>query len=392
MMMSPRSLARLLRGGAPLMLATLAQAQVTITADPDPAISRYACTLTVTHSDRVARDWDWHVVGQADNSGLLVKTGPNQARFNTPVTLTERSFTVVAEDKADASVKGTFVLRAQPNPNAGSSELKHVNAWSPEAFTPSLRPFLNIVGMPGGPGLKPRSFDNPPNKIVFCDDAAMGPLDRCWIVSGTNGLEAYKVIGDPVRLPGFPYPAGDFRRCRGVATLPPGRGEVPPGAPRIAFCESHRRNNMGPMAIAIFTLQPDGSRRSLAGSLTDFDSIRRDGKGSAAVFSGIIDLALDRKGNVFVLEPTGPPVIRRIDPAGNVTTLCGGGEGDSNHADGAGKEARFMKPVAMTVDPDTGDLYVGELQAIRKVTPDGVVTTVLGGGGPPPWPSTPMAI
>ena len=366
MMMSPGSLARLLRGGAPLMLATLAQAQVTITADPNPARSRVACTLTVAHSDRVARDWRWHVVGHGESADLLEPIAPDKARFKTPVTLTERSFTVVAEDKSDPSVKGVFVLKVEPNLNAGG-ERSLVNMASPGAFLPSLRPFLYPFGGRGAFGSKPRSFTNPPNKIVFCDDAAMGPLDRCWIVSGRNGLEAYKVNGDPVRLPGFPYSA------------PPGRGEVPQGAPRIVFCEASTEDP-DHSNLAIFALQPDGNRRFLAGSLTRSDAILRlDGKESAAVFEGFTDLALDRKGNAYVLEPYGPAVIRRIDPAGNVTTLCGGGIlGDD--VDGAGKGARFRQPVAMTVDPDTGDLYVGERQAIRKVTPDGVVTTVLGGG------------
>jgi len=310
MMMSPGSLARLLRGGAPLMLATLAQAQVTITADPNPARSRVACTLTVAHSDRVARDWRWHVVGHGESADLLEPIAPDKARFKTPVTLTERSFTVVAEDKSDPSVKGVFVLKVEPNLNAGG-ERSLVNIASPGAFLPSLRPFLYPFGGRGAFGSKPRSFTNPTNKIVFCE----------------------------------------------------------------ASTEDPDHSN-----LAIFTLQPDGNRRFLAGSLTRSDAILRlDGKESAAVFEGFTDLALDRKGNAYVLEPYGPAVIRRIDPAGNVTTLCGGGIlGDD--VDGAGKGARFRQPVAMTVDPDTGDLYVGERQAIRKVTPDGVVTTVLGGG------------
>ena len=70
--------------------------------------------------------------------------------------------------------------------------------------------------------------------------------------------------------------------------------------------------------------------------------------------------------------------IRQITPAGAVTTLAGMAPqfGSSN---GIGSAARFGGPQALAVD-DTGTLYVADTnnQTIRKVTADGVVTTIAG--------------
>jgi hypothetical protein len=53
------------------------------------------------------------------------------------------------------------------------------------------------------------------------------------------------------------------------------------------------------------------------------------------------------------------------------------GAGSAGTKDGTGQAARFFAPTAMAPDAE-GNLLVGDLTAIRKVTPDGVVTTVAG--------------
>jgi sugar lactone lactonase YvrE len=119
-----------------------------------------------------------------------------------------------------------------------------------------------------------------------------------------------------------------------------------------------------------------------AGVVTTFAGSARvtgtaDGAGSAARFNEPGGVATDSAGNVYVAD-SGNYTIRKITPAGMVTTLAGTG-GAQGSVDGAGSAARFYDPENLTVD-SVGNIYVadGAGDTIRKVTPAGVVTTLAG--------------
>lgn len=101
-----------------------------------------------------------------------------------------------------------------------------------------------------------------------------------------------------------------------------------------------------------------------------------DGAGSIARFNYPFGIADDRLGNLYVAEFTGSR-IRKVTPQGVVSTLAGSSPG---YADGTGTSAKFSSSSAVLVYPNTGDLYVADSQnnLIRKVTPQGVVTTFAG--------------
>lgn len=101
-----------------------------------------------------------------------------------------------------------------------------------------------------------------------------------------------------------------------------------------------------------------------------------DGAGAAASFNGPIGIVVDGNGNVFVADSYNN-IIRKVTPSGIVTTFAGSGA--AGDADGTGTAASFKDPVGLTIDP-YGNLYVADAQnnKIRKITPDGVVTTVAG--------------
>src|SRR5579859_90138 len=88
-------------------------------------------------------------------------------------------------------------------------------------------------------------------------------------------------------------------------------------------------------------------------------------------------ITCDGKGNIYVAEAS-DNTIRKIIPAGLVSTLAGGAQG---FADGNGTAARFDNPTGVTCDGQ-GNIYVSDAgnNRIRKVTPAGVVSTLAGNG------------
>ncbi len=99
-----------------------------------------------------------------------------------------------------------------------------------------------------------------------------------------------------------------------------------------------------------------------------------DGTGSGARFRHPAGLAVDKAGNVYVAD-SGNGRIRKISPEGVVTTLAGLERGGAN---GALIVSQFNAPKALTVD-HRGTVYVVEqgTGAIRTVTPSGIVKTLV---------------
>jgi len=122
----------------------------------------------------------------------------------------------------------------------------------------------------------------------------------------------------------------------------------------------------------------DGVVSTLAGTAGQKGSV--DGIGAAARFRSPAGLALDAAGTLYVAD-AGNHTIRKISPAGIVTTLAGTA-GSKGNADGNAATARFNFPHAVAVEA-TGTLYVADTYShtIRKITPAGLVTTLAGQAG-----------
>lgn len=95
---------------------------------------------------------------------------------------------------------------------------------------------------------------------------------------------------------------------------------------------------------------------------------------ASARFGQLGAITRDAAGNIYVVDDD--TVIRKITPGGQVTTLAGA-RGTFGRQDGRGAEAK-IRPVDLGVDAN-GTVYFLEAIsiALRKVTPDGQVTTVL---------------
>lgn len=99
-----------------------------------------------------------------------------------------------------------------------------------------------------------------------------------------------------------------------------------------------------------------------------------DGPGASAQFNGPVGVAVDRTGTVFVAD-TYNDRIRRIGPDGSVSTVAGGPE--PGFADGAAGAARFDTPTGLALDK-AGNLFIADTfnGAVRKLAPDGTVSTL----------------
>ncbi len=121
----------------------------------------------------------------------------------------------------------------------------------------------------------------------------------------------------------------------------------------------------------IRTIAPDGTVGTLAGSSTVGNT---DGTLGNATFSSPRGLCQASDGTLYVVDTYNNNIRRIVN--GKVDTLAGGGPGAD---DGIGLAAGFNQPRDCTVDP-AGNIYVTDTydNRLRKVTPNGVVTTLAG--------------
>lgn len=145
--------------------------------------------------------------------------------------------------------------------------------------------------------------------------------------------------------------------------LPPTRTPVATPQPTLEPVTSRFLYVQG---VTVSTLAGDGHRGY------------RDGPAAQARFSTLSGVAVDRQGDIYLVELHGNRV-RRITPDGMVSTLAG--TGAPGYADGPGSTAQFSGPESLDVD-DQGNVYVADSanHCIRVIRPDGTVSTLAGDG------------
>jgi sugar lactone lactonase YvrE len=184
---------------------------------------------------------------------------------------------------------------------------------------------------------------------VLVSDAVSGTI---WRVTD-DGAGTPVIVARPDPAPGREQPI--------PVLAPAGLAVAPDGTLLVADDTRHR----------ICAIAPDGTLRVVAGGSNGY----RDGPAADAMFRFPSDLAVGADGTCYVADTVNDR-IRAIAPDGVVTTLAGS---IYHYGDGRGPEARFRRPVALDIDTE-GTLYVADTgnNAIRRVTPDGEVTTVAG--------------
>jgi NHL repeat len=126
---------------------------------------------------------------------------------------------------------------------------------------------------------------------------------------------------------------------------------------------------------------PDGTTTTLAGNGRNGFADGTGGRNGTAVLWYPYDVALDGADNVLVADPNGNR-IRKVAPDGTTTTLAG--NGNIGYVDGTGGpngSTEFHGPGSVSLDA-SGNLFIGDSQneRIRKVAKDGTTSTFAGNG------------
>jgi sugar lactone lactonase YvrE len=132
-------------------------------------------------------------------------------------------------------------------------------------------------------------------------------------------------------------------------------------------------------------VSPQGVITTVAGN----GSIRSSGDGGLATEAGILPfdgLAVDAGGNLFIGDDGAPynlsiHRVRKVGPDGAITTVVGTGKAGFSGDGGKATAARLDTLTFLAVDT-AGNLFVADTgnQRVRKVSPEGIITTVAGNG------------
>ncbi len=108
----------------------------------------------------------------------------------------------------------------------------------------------------------------------------------------------------------------------------------------------------------------------------------KDGQGTEALFNNPRGIAVDDRGSVYVADASSN-TIRKISTDGTVKTIAGrapGGNLATGFVDGDSSQARTNYPAAMTADQSGNVYFADNNHAVRRISRDGVVSTLAGGG------------
>jgi hypothetical protein len=106
-----------------------------------------------------------------------------------------------------------------------------------------------------------------------------------------------------------------------------------------------------------------------------------NGQATAAQLKNNWGVAVDLSGNFYISDQTNLR-IRKVNTFGTITTYAGTGLPGSTGDGGPATIATFMQPIGIATDA-AGNVYVGDMGArkVRKITPAGIISTIAGSGG-----------
>ena len=121
---------------------------------------------------------------------------------------------------------------------------------------------------------------------------------------------------------------------------------------------------------------PNGTISTVAGGGTPASGIGDGGPATKASLSNPADVAVGPDGSLYIAD-YGNAVIRRVALDGTISSVAGGANPASGNGDGGPALQAAISPKRVTVLPD-GTIYVGEQCDVRRVAPDGTISTYAG--------------
>ncbi|HSR52646.1 MAG TPA: RHS repeat-associated core domain-containing protein [Acidobacteriota bacterium] len=197
-------------------------------------------------------------------------------------------------------------------------------------------------------------------------------------------------LGDGGRYSADPFGAGALRARSVVyendtalgAEGPPVEGEIGVAFDLISVPD-------GTLYVAdllwnrVERIDRDGTVLTVAG--TGFLGFSGDGgPATAAQLNGPSGLALAPDGALLIAD-TGNHRIRRVNPDGTITTIAGNGNAVDSGDGGPATAAGIASPRQLAVAPDGDVFVVGASAVVRRIAPDGIITTAVGTGTPGPF-------
>jgi sugar lactone lactonase YvrE len=204
-------------------------------------------------------------------------------------------------------------------------------------------------------------FSDSGNNVVYDRD----PWDIPDLLAGT-GLPGFSGDGGPASQARLNNP-------RGVATTQANLLTDRDSALFVADAGNHRIRKIYKDPNGVFLIT------TIAGDGT----ATYKGDGGPALQAGLAfpeGIAVDANGGVYVADRDDHRV-RKITPDGVITTYAGTGQPGFSGDGGPATQAQLNTPVGLLVDPD-GNLFISDQlnNRIRKVSPNGVISTYIGGG------------
>jgi sugar lactone lactonase YvrE len=215
-----------------------------------------------------------------------------------------------------------------------------------------------------------------PIELAIARDGAL-IVSQCTFEVGQAFIDRIASDGTMTRLAGTGQPG--FSGDGGAATsalieCPAGMAFGPDGA---LYFADHANNR-------IRRIDASGTITTIAGSgPTGVNMGSFSGDGAAATNATLQEpwgIAFDGAGNLYIADRDNNRV-RRVDPAGRITTVAGTGESDYSGDGGPALEARLCGPQGLAID-GAGDLFIADdcNDRVRRVDHDGRITTVAGTG------------
>jgi len=303
---------------------------------------------------------------------LITNISPASGPKNTSVTITGTGFSkissgniVTINGKECSIVSNTATqINIKVPPGAGSGKIKVVVG---DANAESANfDFVFTIEVTTLAGNGSQSFaDGQGNEAKFSNptDVSVDPFFNVFVADGNNIVRKISPTGLVSTFAGKPNSSGAVNGQGAAASFSGVSGLTTDGVGNVYVAD--RNNNL------IRKITPTGLVSTFVGTTAGFI----DGSASFAKFSAPVTVTIDRDGNLYVVDRDNL-TIRQVSPSGFVSTIV---SNISGFADGQGFSAKFNIPIGITTDA-SGNVYVADTfnHKIRKISPSGFVTTIAG--------------